>query len=97
MDLTVCKPGNGSSGRFWKDKWRDITPKTDFPHLFSFAKQQDISLDQILQINASNLLDRFHLPLSMIAFQQNETMAILIQSHRGLRIDGSLPIIQDSR
>ena len=41
-----------------------------FPHLISFSKNQNISLEQIKTINQNNILDQFHLPLSMIAFQQ---------------------------
>ena len=73
--FTTCKPGTGSTIRFWKDRWHQTSPEIEFPHLFSFAKQQDISLKQLLDINDNNLLDHFHLPLSMIAFQQSENLA----------------------
>ena len=68
MDLTCCKHEDGRTIRFWKDKWRDISPARAFPHLFSFARQQDINLKQLLVINDKNLLEHFHLPLSMVAF-----------------------------
>ena len=81
MDITTCKPGTGSTVRFWKDKWHQTSPGIEFPHMFSFAKQQDISLKQLLEINENNLLDHFHLPLSMIAFQRSENLVVRLAEH----------------
>ena len=75
MDLTSCKQEDGRTIRFWKDEWRDISPAVAYPHLFSFARQQDINLKQLLSINDRNLLEHFHLPLSMVAFQQSESVS----------------------
>ena len=43
---------------------------TIYPQLFSFSRNQDISLQQILELNGNNLLDHFHLSLSMVVYQQ---------------------------
>ena len=80
-DLTSCLPGNGRSLRFWKDKWRDVSPHLEFPHLFSFSKDEDISLEQMLQLHETNLFDHFHLPLSMPAFHQSELISDLLETH----------------
>ena len=52
------------------------------PHLFSFSKNQDISLRQMINHNDTDLLDHFNLPLSMIAFQQFEELVSLLNQRQ---------------
>ena len=79
--LTKCKQEDGRTIRFWKDKWRDVIPEMAYPHLFSFAKKQDINMNQIMLDNqADSMLQHFNLPLSLIAFQQLQEIQTLLNN-----------------
>jgi hypothetical protein len=53
---------DGTSTLFWKDAWLDQINSEAFPRAFSFALEEDISVQRFL--SASSLPDSFHLPLS---------------------------------
>ena len=56
----------------------DPLPMENFRHLFSFSKNQNISLQRIAQIVVEDLYEHFHLPLSIIANQElNEILTII--------------------
>ena len=54
-DLFTCKPRDGSSIRFWKDKRREVAPEHEFPQLFSFVKNQNVSLKQMMPLSMDDL------------------------------------------
>jgi hypothetical protein len=58
---------NGATTLAWQDQWNGRILKFSFPELYSFIKNQNLTLEQTLQ---SNLGDLFHLPLSQQAYDQ---------------------------
>ena len=64
--ITTCIPAAGDTILLWKDVWRDERPLMDtHEHLFSYTKNEDISLAQYY--NDIGHEDNFLLPLSMEA------------------------------
>ena len=53
---------------FWKDNWKIEVFQDKFPRAFSFAKELDISVRQLL--SSDRLGEVFHLPLSMEALNE---------------------------
>jgi hypothetical protein len=76
--VATCTVGNGTSVLFWKDVWNNNHLDEAFPRLFSFAKNQDISVAEFLQNNI--IEDQFHTPLSNEAFQEYQELQNLIQN-----------------
>ncbi|TVU17899.1 hypothetical protein EJB05_33960, partial [Eragrostis curvula] len=63
------KAGKGDSVMFWKDVWDFGLLKDIYPHLFSFAKEPNCSVEKFMSLLPAT--DRiFHLPLSGIAAHQ---------------------------
>ena len=58
---------------FWEDLWNNRVLKSQFPELFSFAKNPRISLRYALDVEGPEHL--LHLPISDIALQQLTTLA----------------------
>ena len=54
--------GNGENFLFWKDMWREEILVASYPRALSYAKNEDLSVQQFLGI--TNLQEAFHLPLS---------------------------------
>ena len=59
---------SGNSTLFWHDLWKDNCLSQKFPHLYSFARNIDITVKTASQ--SEFLEDLFHLPLSREAYQQ---------------------------
>jgi hypothetical protein len=60
--ISNCKVGDGKTVLFWHDLWNDNIRRNKFPRLFTFAKNQSISVASFL--TQENLTDNFHLPLT---------------------------------
>jgi hypothetical protein len=69
--------GNGTSVMFWSDVWNEHHLQQKFPRLYSYAKNKYISVAQFLLSN--NIQKRFHLPISVEAFQEYQELKQLIQ------------------
>jgi hypothetical protein len=67
---------NGSSCFFWLDVWDSHLLSHHFPHLFSFVRDQKLTVQQVAQ--TSNVLDLFYLPLSDEAYQQFQELLQLL-------------------
>jgi hypothetical protein len=77
LNLAHCKAGNGVSVRAWLDCWSDTLLSHRFPHLFSFALDNDITLERLsLLCNSDSSEQVFYLPLSVIATQQYEELTL---------------------
>jgi hypothetical protein len=76
-DLAVCSIGSGSSVLLWHDSWSGQSLKQQLPHLFSFAKFGESSVLQAIGLDA--LEDHFHLPLSVEAYAEFNTMLGLLE------------------
>ena len=53
---------------FWKDLWLDSEPAQSYPRAYSFAKKEDISVQELL--SSGDLATLFHLPLSPQAMDE---------------------------
>jgi hypothetical protein len=61
------------------DAWEDIPLREQFPQLFSFALNNDITLERFTHHCRLNELENiFYLPLSLIAVQQFEELSMLV-------------------
>jgi hypothetical protein len=67
---------SGTTCFFWLDVWNDHLLSHDFPHLFSYVKDQKLTVLRVAQ--ATNLSDIFHLPLSEEAFQQFRELGVIL-------------------
>jgi hypothetical protein len=50
--------------------WMDGTRQDEYPHLYSFAKNKDISFVEAINNNNGSIYNLFHLPLSTVAHEE---------------------------
>jgi hypothetical protein len=84
-ELTTVDIQSGKSVILRKDNWNNSIRQDTYPHLHSFAKNQNIGIDRAMGINNENVYDMFHLPLSTIA---HEELHNLEQEFTDLEITG---------
>jgi hypothetical protein len=70
--------GSRETIMFWKDLWNGHLLQNQFPHLFSFSINKDITLHSVL--NQETLQDIFQLPLSEEAYSEFCDLEILLQT-----------------
>ena len=70
--MAKCIIGSGTSTLFWHDLWTNSCLSQRFPHLYSFAKNIDVSVRHAVQNDF--LEDLIHLPLSSEAYQEFLTL-----------------------
>src|SRR3954462_5780265 len=75
--MARCTIGNGTSASFWFDLWSTQCLHIQLPHIFSFAKNQYISVQKFMATEFME--DLFHLPLSTQAFQEFQIIDSLCQ------------------
>ena len=78
-ELTSIKASNGRTVRIWKDKWIEPKAMEEYPHLFSFARDQDICLEKFHAQSEDNVYDLFHCPLSLIAAEECDSLVQNLQ------------------
>lgn len=66
-ELTTCRTNKGSTVLLWEDKWAGTNIHDQFPELHSFAKNTQITLQQVKNQSLEELYDHFQIPLSLIA------------------------------
>jgi hypothetical protein len=66
--LAKCNIGDGKSSLFWLDNWKDNCVQHTLPHLFSYARNQFMSVREVIE--SEFLEDLFHLPLSQQAYSE---------------------------
>jgi hypothetical protein len=66
--IVKCTVANGSTVCFWDDNWSDMVLSNEFSRLFSFAINEAISVQGIIQ--AEDLDSIFFLPLSVEAYDE---------------------------
>jgi hypothetical protein len=76
-NLVVCTFAQGNSILLWKDKWTDVPLQEAWPHLFSFAKNDSISLKKV--IAATDLSNLFYLLVSKEAMVQLNLFQAMLQ------------------
>jgi hypothetical protein len=67
-EICSISVGTGDTTLFWSDKWRQATLQEEFPRIFSFALDKNISVQEVVQ--SADIGDLFHLPLSNQAFAE---------------------------
>jgi hypothetical protein len=67
-DISHCDFIQGNSILLWQDKWSGLPLKDTWPHLYSFCKEEGISIKQALLVPDAS--DLFFLPLSEEALLQ---------------------------
>jgi hypothetical protein len=67
---TTVDINNEKSCHLWTDNWLSSIREFDFPHLFSFAKNESISCREAWTTCNDNAYDMFNLPLSTTAHEQ---------------------------
>ena len=70
--MARCTIGDGKSALFWSDLWHTNCLNQLFPHLYSFVRDQSLSVQNVLMFEY--LEDLFHLPLTQEAFLEFELM-----------------------
>lgn len=68
---------DGSSCLFWVNIWNGRLLSSQYPELFSFAKDKSISVCSF--INAEDLTELFYLPHSSQAFSQYQHLVSLVE------------------
>ena len=65
--------GDGSTSLFWSDVWHGVPFNIQWPHLFSFAKDANTSVQNFL--DADDKSKFFHVPLSIEAHDQYQLLS----------------------
>jgi hypothetical protein len=60
--IAEAEAGTGRTILFWKDVWNGCIMEISYPHLYSFTKSENISLQSVLSME--ELHDLFNLLLS---------------------------------
>jgi hypothetical protein len=76
--IAKAEASSGSTILFWKDVWNGRIMEISYPHLCSFTKSENISLQSVLSLE--ELRDLFNLPLFEEAYQQYCELEILLQT-----------------
>lgn len=73
--IATCQPGKGISISLWDDNFDSRPLHLKFPHLFAYARKQNISMHQALL--EDDILNLFRLPLSRPAFDELQNFQLL--------------------
>jgi hypothetical protein len=65
----------------WRDKWHGAPLQGQFPHLYSFSKDDNTSVIKVL--NLEDLAEHFNLPLSEEAYSEFLHLQLLLESLTG--------------
>ena len=77
-NIARCSLGDGTTVTFWDDLWSDDEVLAHhFPRLFSFARNPNISVSEVM--SAEDLDTLFALPISQEAFEELETLGDFLQ------------------
>jgi len=66
--IATCIPSMGDSVGVWKDKFRVDIFSLQFPHLFTYVYNKNLSLKELLQVQ--DILSIFRLPMSRAAYNE---------------------------
>ena len=80
MNLTNVKVGNGRTIRAWIDNWNHTPTREEYPHLYSFSNDQDISLWRLKEIISEDFYDHFYTPLSIIADDEGNEFQLALEN-----------------
>lgn len=77
--MATCTLGMGQTVLLWEDIWTNQRLTVSFPHLSSFAINPHITVKQAVE--PVSMLDMFHLPLSVEAFEEFHEFVTLVEEH----------------
>ena len=83
MELAMVKANARRTVRIWKDEWMETPAMEEFPHLFSFARDQDCILEKFHALRDDDIVDNFQLPLSITAGHECEELSQMLQNWAG--------------
>ena len=66
--MALCQVGNGQTVMIWEDTWNSQACRVKYPELHSFRIKDNPSYMEFM--DRPILIENFHLPLSLQAFQQ---------------------------
>jgi hypothetical protein len=69
---------DGKNALFWIDSWHDGPLQLSMPELYSYAKNNRISVNKVFE--TENLADLFYLPLSQVGFLQFQELQQIRES-----------------
>ena len=75
--LSSIQVNTGDSILFWKDPWMNVIPQNAFPTIFSFAINEDFSVQSFFQ---NEVTHNFSLPLSTQALQEFQDLSNLLDN-----------------
>lgn len=67
-----CSLGDGTTVTFWEDLWSEQVLAVRFPSLFSFVRNKNISVNEVM--NVEDLDSLFNLPLSQETYAELEEL-----------------------
>jgi hypothetical protein len=76
--MTHAIAGRGDSINFWQDLWNGRVLCQSYPHLYSYANNQNITPCSVLE--TSELEELFYLPISEEAYEQFCELDIYLQA-----------------
>jgi hypothetical protein len=76
--MAKAEYGKGDTILFWHDLWNGQLLKTSFPHLHSFAKNENVTVKTVLEMGSFD--EHFHLLLSETIFEQYCELSMNLQS-----------------
>ena len=68
QEFCTVKVGSGDTVLFWENSWSGQRLRSVFPRLYSFAIEQDVSVQRMLEME--NRSQAFALPLSQLAYEE---------------------------
>ena len=81
--MIVCSVGIGNTISLWYEKWCSQPLMNMMTQLFSYAKNDHITLEAASNLDDTNFYEMFHLPMSSMAVQQsNEMLEIISNIHQ---------------
>ena len=84
--IAKCTVSTGDSVLFWLDYWDDALVSVHFPRLYSYAKDQNISVQKVFE--TEDRITLFNIPLSAQAMEEFQMLQELIDDmHYQPKID----------
>jgi hypothetical protein len=77
-NIARCSLDNGTTVTFWDDLWTDDVLAHCFPGIFSYARNPNISVNEVM--SAEDLDTLFALPISQEAFEELQMLSVFLQS-----------------
>ncbi|KAJ1283790.1 hypothetical protein BS78_03G153800 [Paspalum vaginatum] len=74
--IANCKASNGTTVLLWNDVWNGCYLREELPRLFSFTKNENVSLAEFMA--DEEIQNHFHIPLTEQAYQELQELQVKI-------------------